>query len=279
MMDMVRDEAFKHATGEEKTKTEKHWYDTFKFKDFDKWYKSHISYANLVKDFTGEEKGWEWLHASVMVSPIQNFFAGATFLLNLNDYNNHHYQPDFTYTIGYSDWRPDTFGFLYSNYANNKFYPHKDDSRFHFDEGTWEVNYKTKIDQWRLQAAYRYVPFVNRKTLKFSASSMLYNKVLFSATWDHYLNYPQERLTLSGKTFLYDKFFVSGSAYLYSDLAAQTDLEPDYAYSFGWHDHEPYHISVIYTNYYMATRWWWRDLNNRPIFDDGLLLVEMNLKH
>lgn len=272
MMEVVNDEATRHRDGNTT-------FARFRVKDFDKWFKSHVSYCNFVKDMTGKEKGWEALHAAVLMSPIENFYVGTTLILNLNDYNNHHYQPDFTYTIGYADWRPDTFGLTYSNYANNKFYPKKSKDHFNFDEGTWEVNYKTRLDPWRVQAAYRYTPFIDKKMLKVTASGMLHEKVHFSAAWDHYFNYPQERLTLSGKAFVFDRLFASGSVYLYSSLERQTDLEPDYAYSFGWYDHRPYHLSFTYTNYYMPTRWWWRDLHNRPIFDDGFFCVEMNLKH
>jgi hypothetical protein len=254
------------------------WYKSFQLQPFDKWFSHSISYCNSLKDLLGQGLSRETLKISTTITPIKYFFIGGTFVFDLNKYSNPYYQPDFSYSFGYSDWHPDTWGFSYSNYANNKLNPKEKEDRFNFDQGTWEVNYKTKIDDWNMKASYKYTRATGNEFLTISGSSMLFDSVLTSVAWDHYFHYSQDRLTISGKSFLYKKFFISGSIYLYRRISRQTFLEPDYAYSFGWYDPRPFHISIIYSNYYTPTRWWWRD-EEGPKFLDGSLCVSMSIKY
>ncbi|RUM46293.1 MAG: hypothetical protein DSY46_00190 [Hydrogenimonas sp.] len=275
----LTEEKSQDQTQSQKPSTEDQpWYQALHFEPFEKWFSHSISYCNTLKDLLGQGLSREALKISTTITPIKYFFIGGTYVLDLNKYSNPYYQPDFSYSFGYSDWHPDTWGFSYSNYANNKLHPKEGEDRFNFEQGTWELNYKTKVDNWNLKASYKYTRATANEFLTISGSSMLFDSVLTSVAWDHYFHYSQDRLTISGKSFLYKKFFIAGSVYLYRRISRQTFLEPDYAYSFGWYDPRPFHLSIIYSNYYTPTRWWWRD-EEGPKFLDGSLCLSMSIKY
>ena len=227
------------------------------FKPLNKWFKFSMSIGGSPFDYEAQGSA---LKLFVNISPAQYFFISTAFNLSVNSYFSQYYQPDFSYSFGYSDWHPNTFGFSYSNYANNKFHPRA--NRYNFQQGTWEVNYKNKfkdlefIDELGFFAAFNYLPSSGAKKSKIKLSTKFWeNKILSSLTWEHYFHINQERFIFSNKVLLYDKFFASGSIYLYSDLRQQTSLEPDYAYSFGWLDTRRFYPSFTFSNYYTPTRW------------------------
>jgi hypothetical protein len=254
--------------------------DYFKLKDFDKWFKYKVGYSNSVEGLTKRNVAREYVKATVMMSPMQYFFINATFNKDINGFKNIYYQPDFSYSFGYSDWHPDTWSLVYSNYANNKFNPKEGEERFNFDQGTWELKYKTKKNKYNLSGALRFIPKNSVGSLVFNGSrsvksDWLEKDILLSSNLKFYLDTNQQRLTLSSKAFLYKKFFVSSSVYLYADYSKQTALEPDYAYSFGWVDTSKGGLSITYSNYYTPTRWGWRD-EEGPTFSQGSLSVSVN---
>ena len=247
------------------------------FKPFDKWFKYSMGYSSNLMNFHEQDSGREALKFSLMANPYSYFFAGVTFSMDVNDYENIYYQPDFSYSFGYSDWHQDTWSFGYANYANNKINPEGKEKQFNFEEGTWDVGYKTKIDDISYRANLKHTVSRNSTIFSVSASTKIAKKTLVSAKVNHHFDYKQEQLVISSKTFLYDKFFVSSSVYLYSDLGKQTDLEPDYAYSFGWKDSRPFHPSITYSNYYTPTRWGGRTKSG-PHFENGSLSLSFSLK-
>lgn len=246
----------------------------FKLKPLRSWVKGSVSYSTTPNNLVGAEQGRETLNFPISITPIKNFFLSANFKYDLNSYNNIYYQPDFSYSFGYSDWHIDTWGLNYSNYANNKLNPKEGEDRFNFESGRWDLNYKTKINGVKWKGSYQYTRASESKTFKLTASKTLFDKVSTSAMWKHNFHYKQERLTLSAKSFIYKKFMIGGSAYLYSDYGVQKSLEPDYAYSFGWYDKRQYHPTITYSNYYMPTRWPGRDNADVP-FGAGVVSVKM----
>ena len=255
----------------------KSWKDYLKIKDFSKWFSFSLGYSTSLRNLSEPNSSREALKLSISVSPIKYFFLGTTLMKDINSYTNPYYQPDFSYSFGYFDWHPDTWGFSYSNYANNKFTPLNSKERFNFDQGTWEVNYKTKIKDTNIKGTLKHTPSSNDTKFDLMANRTIFKKISLTGTWSHYFRYRQERFTLTAKRFLYKKFFAQGSVYLYSDLDKQTSLEPDYAYTFGWRDTRPFYPTITYSNYYTPTRWGWRDQKG-PSFRDGSLSVSIKLK-
>jgi len=244
------------------------------FKDFDKWFKYSLGYSTMLKNLEESNSGREAIKGTITMNPHSYYFLGTTMSFDINNYNNIYYQPDFSYSFGYSDWHQDTFSWNYSNYANNKFSPKEGESRFNFQSGNWEVSYKTKVKDVRLTAKAKYVPKSNSKKLYIKAQKVVLDDVMLSAQLKHNITTKQNRLTLSAKTFVYDNFFVSGSIYEYYKEDTIRAVDGEYAYSFGWSDSKPYHPSITYSNYYTPTRW---DTDEGPKFNEGTLSVKFNL--
>lgn len=249
----------------------------FKLKPLNKWINSSVSYSTTPYNLTNGKLGRETLNFPVTITPLKNFFMGATFKYDLNNYSNIYYQPDFSYAFGYSDWHDDTWGLNYSNYANNKLNPKEGEKRFNFDSGTWDLNYKTKVKDVKVKGSLQYIKNNKSKTFNLTGSKVFYDKVITSLKWKHHFDYAQEQFTLSAKSYIYKKFMVSGSAYIYSNYDKQSTLEPDYAYSFGWYDTRPLHPTITYSNYYMPTRWPGKEQDDVP-FSSGVVSVKMNFK-
>lgn len=244
------------------------------FKDLEDWFKVSVGYSTTVKNFEEKNYGREALKTTITMNPHSYYFLGMSSSLDLNNYTNPYYQPDFSYSFGYSDWHMDTFSWNYSNYANNKFSPKEGEDRFNFGKGNWELSYKTKYDDITLTAKGKYVTETDTKKLYLKAKTVVLDDVMVSAQWKHNINTSQNRLTLSAKTFLYEKFFVSGSVYEYFKPDTIGSNDGEYAYSFGWKDSRPFYPSILYSNYYSPTRW---DPDEGPKFDDGTLSIKFNL--
>jgi len=248
----------------------------FKVKPYKKWLAGSFKYSNSLSDLLNRKKGNEKLELSLNFNPVSYFFLRTSFYKTINGYINKYYQPDFSYSFGYDDWHPDTFSLTYSNYANDKIFNKNGYDTFNFDSGTWEFAYKTKYKDLFIKPSFTYTPKGNKRFLNLFISKNI-NDFLFSLYFNHYLNYTQDRLSLSIKKFIYKRFFVSGTVYLYSKLSKQTSLEPDYAYSFGWYNPKPYHLNIAYSDYYMPNRFPWRK-EKGPEFLDGVISAWFNWK-
>lgn len=262
---------------EDRLKSDENFFKSLGFKDSKKWFSYNLAYSSKLENYDEQESGREVIKTSLSLSPHSYFFLGTTMMFDVNDYRSKAYQPDFVYSFGYRDWHPNTWSLTYSNYSNNKFKPDEGEERFHLDQGGLSLGYKNKIDDISLSGSLSYSLSDYSKKLSLNASTKVAKKVLVSAQLKHYFDYPQQQLTLSGKSFLYKKFFVSGSAYLYSHPDEQVPFEPDYAYSFGWKDNRPFYPSVQYSNYYTPTRWPSRTKEG-SLFKDGSVSVSFKLK-
>lgn len=244
------------------------------FKDFSDWFKYSLGYSSMLKNFSTPNSGREAMKGTIMINPHSYYFLGGTSSFDINSYKSPYYQPDFSYSFGYSDWHMDTFSWNYSNYANNKFSPEEGEDRFNFDKGNWELSYKTQVDDVTYTAKGKYVPASNSKKLYLKAKTIVLDDVMVSAQLKHNITTQQNRLTLSAKTFLYEKFFASGSVYEYYKPDSIGSNDGEYAYSFGWSDARPFHPSIVYSNYYTPTRW---DPDEGPKFNEGTVSIKFNL--
>lgn len=255
----------------------KSFWDNLTFKDPQKWLTGSLGYATTLRNLETLNSGREALKVGLNLNPISYFFASTTMSFDLNSYENIYYQPDFSYSFGYSDWHPNTFSLVYSNYMDNKFFPEEGKSRFNFQSGTWDLGYHNKFDAISFNANFKYVPQKRSKRLYLKAGTTLADTVVTSLQVKHYVDEEQNRIRLSAKTFLSDNLFISGSAYTYTDSDKQKPLDPDYAYSIGWKSKKPFAPSITYSNYYMPTRWGWKE-EEGPHFKDGVLSVNFSLK-
>ncbi|MDQ7083710.1 MAG: hypothetical protein Q9M36_01735 [Sulfurovum sp.] len=188
------------------------------------------------------------------MTPVKHYYLTAQYILNLNEERNIYYQPEYYYTFGYEDYAMDTWGWGYANYGNNRFSTKNDPHASSFHDGSWNIHYKTKFGKLQTKSYISYTPAEELTTLSLKASYKFNKKNRISAQYEHYIEDPQERLTIKAKSKFYKKFFVEAGIYLYSDKTKQEDYESDYYYAFGWKDNRKYHFSVIYSNEYIFTR-------------------------
>lgn len=247
----------------------------FAIKDFNKWFKYSVGYKTTFANLAHASTNREYVKATLTISPVKYFFMGATFKKDISAYHNKYYQPDFSYSFGYADWHPGTISFGYSNYSNNKLNPKGKESRFNFKSGAWDLGYKNKFFNMNFSAGLKYVPIKKKGTFSLKASKVFDNGLLLSSKLKVYLYLNQQQLALTAKKYLYKNFFMMGSVYLYSHLDKQSFLEPDYAYTFGWKAKKKGDISVSYSNYYMPTRWNWREKEG-PAFNTGSLSLSVS---
>lgn len=251
------------------------------WKPLNKWFSGAISYTTSLNNLRRKKVQSETVNLTGLITPRSYWFLGFTYRNYINGYSNESYQPDFSYSFGYNDWHQDTFSLVYSNYANNKISPKGDEDRFNFDQGTWDLGYKTKLEDTFLgdlnaRAHAYYTASSKAQRVAFFASKTI-DEVLYSASYSHQLDNSKKILSFSAKKVLYKKFFASGTLYHHFDHDLQEDWESDYAYSFGWLDTRAFKLSVVYSNYYMKNRYPHRDEKGVD-FMDGNITVSMNIK-
>ncbi|RUM69619.1 MAG: hypothetical protein DSZ09_05420 [Sulfurovum sp.] len=253
----------------------------YALKDFSKWFKYSFSFNTSFANWKSyHDSTREYLKGTIIISPIKYLFLSVTFNKTINRYYNKYYTPDFSYSFGYSDWHQDTFGLIYSNYADNRFNPDAKHKRFNFDAGSWDLSYKTKYKDLYLYGDIKYIQkykkgYISLKANKIIKSNKFIKKYTLSAKYKRYIHINQDQVTFSARGYLYKKFYVAGSLYLYSHLSKQTYLEPDYAYTFGWRDTRKGKLSIMYSNYYKPTRFNWRPKEG-PSFDRGSVSLYLN---
>ncbi|MEM7283943.1 MAG: hypothetical protein AAF438_20195 [Pseudomonadota bacterium] len=178
-------------------------------------------------------------------TPLKNWYASVAFVKYWDADLQAPWNPDFTYTFGYSDWRPYTLSLGYANYGGNRLNPDKSKGEVHtnFDQGAWTLGWKFPIPKSQARpfmfhedgsigcnVSYSLVPSYfdlaasgqrdNKRSLGLSCRYTIYGYWFFSINFKHYLKKPQ-----------------------------QQPWDPDYTYGFGYFDWHPGTIVFQYANY------------------------------
>lgn len=249
-------------------------------KPLDKWFHASLRYNHSLGGvITGKDSSArETLDLNLNINPLSHWFVNVTFSKYLNSYNDLSYKPDFSYSFGYRNWQNNSFSLVYSNYENNQFDPHGGYERFNFDGGTWNFSYKNifKGFNYRIGATYR--DKEHQKRLYLDLSRRFFDKrLLVSLNLTKDLTYHDTRASLG---FHYDaksNFFVSSKFYYFSDVRYQEDYEGDYAFAVGYKFKEP-KITIKYSNFYMKTRYPWREDSKGVDLLDGYFSISWDLK-
>ena len=240
----------------------------FKFNNFKDWFHYSLTFSPDIvhpsKMFNKRDLG----KFNIYITPMQYLYFNIDFLWNNNKQRAKYYEPDFYYSFGYDNPHDNTWGFKYENYENNRFNSDGDPYASHFDDGTWEIHYKTRFKDipFKLFASYR--PSLNYKIVGVESSFDIKDSTTIRWKYEHYLTHTQDRLEVAFKTYIKDKFFVEAGIHLYSDKSKQESYEDDYYYSFGWEDYRAKHFSFVFTNRYDGTRFPWRKEKGNP-FTNG----------
>lgn len=201
-------------------------------------------------------------------SPKENWFANVT--LNAYPDGRKRWEPDFTYSFGYDDWRPNTFSLVYANYTNSRFDPQPGEKVTRVEYGTISAGYKFRLpdalrspiadvgDEGRIncRVGYHYTPRYEMPTGR--------------DRWGRHAS------SVGCRTPVWRRLFVDLTAY--QQLGGRKrPWDPDFTYSFGWFDWRANRLSVQYTNY-SGNRYPGRDhAPDTGSLKDGSVVVSYNL--
>ena len=223
-----------------------------------KYVKSSVEFSSSLRNITQRDSSREMISLYLTLNPIPYLELSTRLMFDTNGYENIYYQPDYYYNMTYASYQPDSWGFSYYNYENNQFQTGEYVS--HFEDGTWEVNYRNRLLESDMLFKAKYIPASGYASLDYSAQFEWLNS-RFMFEYEHVLNFKQNKLSLSARKEWESGWFVSGTLFGYTNPENQAYIDPDYSFEIGW---KKENITVAYSNAYMHTRWG----------DDGVPLSE-----
>lgn len=211
--------------------------------------------------------------ASLYYFPVGYWFVNVSFFQYIARRQAFPWEPDFTYSFGYSDWHPYTFSLVYGNYGGNKFSPDaaRGESFTRFDEGIWSFG-------WKFPA-----PTFLEEALRVHSSSGVGHQINLNTVARYYdvasssFRGWKTFLTLQTRYTIWNYFYALLTVFAYPDASQQQPWDPDFTYGFGYYDWHSMTISVQYNNY-SGNRFPW---NPRAVgtgtFLDGILSISWNV--
>jgi hypothetical protein len=178
------------------------------------------------------------------------WFARVVFYRYLHAGEQQPWNPDYSYSFGYDDWRPGTWSVTYSNYTGTRLHPDPalGQGRLNFPEGTWSVTRRFALPEaWRpallvgdgddaaCRAAFDWTP----RFADVASSTLRRNRTAISAGC---------RYTRP------EGWFAEFNAYAYPQSGKQQPWDPDYTYVFGYSGWRDGSLSIQYGNY-SGNRW------------------------
>lgn len=206
---------------------------------------------------------------SMQYSPLSNFFANTTVNVPLQEVNK--YATRFSYSFGYDDWRPNTFSFIYSNYAeDNHFFPQKGKQITEFETGAFTGAYKFELPE----GIEKHL-LINKDDNIGCQVGYTYSYRYYDSVSDATKRHKNVLLASCGYT-LKGRYFLRFSSFYYPEKAQQQPWNSDYTYSFGYiSGYKPGAISIRYDNY-SGTRYPWKS-NSTANFRSGTVSISWTL--
>lgn len=185
------------------------------------------------------------VRATVKYNPVGAWFAAGTFYYYKDSELQQEWNPDFSYVIGYDDWRPYTFSLVYSNYGGNRFNPDRE-----------EGSQVTEIDEGTLSLGWKFpVPKKIAKPFLFSDDAGIGCIVNYHVSPKFFDLESLQRQSWKQAASLGCKYTIKGNWYLnwtafyYPRSFQQQPWDPDFTYGFGYFDWRPGTISLQYNNF------------------------------
>lgn len=189
---------------------------------------------------------------SVKYSPAGAWFGMVTLYRYADQSHRAPWNPDFTYVIGYDDWHPYTFSFIYSNYGGNRLIPDrsKNEKFTNFEEGFFTLSYKFRLPK-RLDRAIS----VHESPVDFNVGYTVTPRYTtltsnLDQTWKHHAS-------LTFRYPIYKYWYATATVNYYPVSSTQQPWDPDFTYGFGYFDWHPGKLSIQYNNY-SGNRFPWR---------------------
>jgi hypothetical protein len=202
--------------------------------------------------------------------PVQSWFASLTVYKYLDERRRQPWNPDFTYSFGFDDYRPYTFGLVYSNYSNSRFSTKPGVKPTGFGHGTWSFSYKFPL------------PDVIAAPLLIDRSQTILCRLSYNLTPRYDSSTGAEGSWKQSGAFgcrypVWGRFYMDATLYEYV-AGKQQPWDPDYTYGFGYFDFRSGRLSVQYSNY-SGTRLPWRKRSTGTgAFSDGQIALTWNAK-
>lgn len=178
------------------------------------------------------------------------------------------WNPDFTYSFGYDDWRPGTFALTYDNYGGNRWRPAagSDQRVTRFDEGTLTASYKILVpgalEAWFEEDGERH----------WSASVSAHVVPRYRQLDREARGSWKQSISIGVRNRFFRRLYVEGRAFVYPDREQQQPWDPDFTYGIGWFDWRPGTLSIQYGNY-SGNRWWNRERPGTGAVRNGAITV------
>lgn len=208
------------------------------------------------------------LQLTVRYSPGETWFARVTAYAYLEADGKREWNPDFTYSFGYDDWRPGTFALTYDNYGGNRWNPAagSDQRVTRFDEGTVTASYKIPVPE-ALETR-----FESDGELHWSASVSAHVVPRYRQQDQEARGSWKRSLSFGVRNRFLRRLYVEGRAFVYPDADQQQPWDPDFTYGVGWFDWRPGTLSILYGNY-SGNRWWHRSKPGTGAVRNGAITV------
>lgn len=212
------------------------------------------------------------LYGSLYYFPVGYWFVNVSLFQYISRAQSLPWQPDFSYSFGYSDWHPYTVSLIYGNYGGNKFAPDKTRGEHFtkFEEGTWALGWKFPT------------PTFLERIVAWHSSSGMGHQINLNLTPSYYnvetadFRGWKTSLSLQTRYTVYEYFYLLCTLYYYPDSKQQQWWDPDFTYGIGYYDWHSGTISVQYNNY-SGNRFPWRTpAAGTGRLLDGILTISWN---
>lgn len=190
---------------------------------------------------------------------INGLTLNTTFYKNFNKEAIQPWTSDFTYSLGWYNWRPGTFSFGYENYENNKY----DDKLTYLGEkflrGSFFISYQFVHHPLRI--------FFHKKI---QPKMTFFNKLKIDSTsrlgFSYFVRYaPTYRdinqlvkggifsgkptVGLSSRYTIARGIYIEGALNFYMNQKQKQPWDPDFTYGLGYFDWRPFRASFTYGSY------------------------------
>lgn len=190
------------------------------------------------------------LQLTVRYSPRETWFVRVTGYVYLDRDRQQPWNPDFTYSFGYDNWRPGTLALTYDNYGGNRVNPDaaRGEQVTRFDEGTVTASYKIPMPG-ALESL-----LAPDGEARWTASIGAHLTPRFRRLNDDTRGSWKRSLSVGMRSRFYRRLYVEGRAFWYPTPEQQQPWDPDFTYGVGWFDWRSRTLSVQYGNY-SGNRW------------------------
>ncbi len=207
------------------------------------------------------------LNLDLRYRPLGAWFVGGTIYHYLDSGEQQSWNPDFSYSFGYDDWRPYTLSLVYANYGGNRFNPDRNEGErvTRFAQGTWSLGWKFPVPRPLAE------PMLVDRTAEIDCQTAAnLTPSYYDDASDDNRNW-KRTLSLACNYPILAGLSLRWRAFYYTDGDTQQPWDPDFTYGFGYAPAWARGFSVQYDNY-SGNRFPWRDrAENTGRFVDGTL--------